>query len=278
MRLQALLALLTMFALAFAGCAGDTGEPEAHDDHEDDDVQPSATQTTTQAATSTTAASSTTTSAQPPANQPPTGSISATVNGTNASFSLAGSDPDGETVVWDLDFGDGETTSGTELPATVEHTFLVGNYTVRFTITDGKDPVVYSVPVAITAGVDAAPIQVASGEWQVGAPGCLAQFDAFPAPLLEASGTFFLAFEIDPLTIGQPYTMTMTWDATPAALGGDISFFAGEDSVPPFALIEGNLILGTSPLAFEGTVPAGASHAVVSVCDAPGAAILYAAG
>jgi hypothetical protein len=154
MRLQALLALLTMFALAFAGCAGETGGDDG------DDVQPSATQTTTQAATSTTSAStptsaSSTTTAQPPTNKPPTGSITAVVDGLNASFSLTGSDPDGDTVVWDLDFGDGETTSGTTLPATVDHTYAPGNFSVAFTVTDGSARNSYSLAISVLgANVD----------------------------------------------------------------------------------------------------------------------------
>lgn len=153
MRLTALLAALTFLTLAFAGCSDGGGDGE---DTTTSSTSTSASATTSSSSSSssasaTTSASSSSTETSGPSNSPPTGSISASVNGTNVTFTLTGSDPDGDTLVWELDFGDGQKEDGTTLPATVEHVYAVGNYTANFTVTDGTDPKTYDVEVAVAA-------------------------------------------------------------------------------------------------------------------------------
>ena len=75
-------------------------------------------------------------------------------DGTKATFNLTGSDADSDPLVWDLDFGDGNATNGTSLPATVMHNYTkTGNLTVVFSVTDGKAPASYNVTVKV-AGAD----------------------------------------------------------------------------------------------------------------------------
>src|SRR5687768_9184834 len=118
MRNLAFLAILTISAMALAGCSDDGGGDG------DSTSSSSSTSRSSTSASSTSASSSGTTSASttstgPAANTPPTGSVSAVVNGTNATFSLTGTDADGEDLSWELDFGDGSArATGTDLPAT----------------------------------------------------------------------------------------------------------------------------------------------------------------
>lgn len=135
MRMQALLAILTVSTLAFAGCAGS------------DDPEPS--ETTGPSSSPGPGGSSSETTTEPPANQPPSGNLAAEVNGTAVRFTITGSDPDNDTLAWELDLGDGATANGTEFPATVNHTYMVGDYTANLTVSDGTDVVGYNVTLQI---------------------------------------------------------------------------------------------------------------------------------
>lgn len=153
MRLSALLASLTLVALLFAGCSGDDdGNGGATTSTSSSRSLTSSTGTSSASSSSSASGSATGTSTgSAPQNQAPTGSISVTVNGTNATFSLNGTDPDGDIVVWDLTFGDGNATNGTSLPANVTHSYAgAGAFTANFTITDGTDPVTYDVTLNVT--------------------------------------------------------------------------------------------------------------------------------
>jgi hypothetical protein len=155
MRNLALAAILTV-SLALAGCSGDGGGDgeTTSSSSSSSRSSSSASSTASSSSSSATGSSSSSTSGAPGPNQPPSGSISAQVNGTNATFTLTGSDPDGDIVVWDLAFGDGSTANGTSLPAEVVHDYpSAGNFTANFTITDGTDPVTYDLVVPI-AGAD----------------------------------------------------------------------------------------------------------------------------
>lgn len=72
-----------------------------------------------------------------------------TINATLASFTLTGTDPDGDALQWALAFGDGAQETGTALPANVTHEFAPGNYTATFNVTDGKLTASYNVSVVV---------------------------------------------------------------------------------------------------------------------------------
>ena len=153
MRILAFLAILTVSAMALAGCSGDGGgDGDATSSSSSSSRNSSsATSTSRSSSISSSGSASSTSSGAPAENRAPTGSISVEVNGTNATFTLTGSDPDGDTLVWDLAFGDGSTANGTSLPAVVNHTFAVGNYTAEYVLTDGTDPVAYDLLVTVAA-------------------------------------------------------------------------------------------------------------------------------
>lgn len=269
---KAALAVALFLAASLAGCSGDG------DDGGDSSSTSSSGSRITYTATvsPTTSSSATTTSASStsgsPSNQAPTGSISASVNGTQARFNLTGSDPDGDALVWDLAFGDGNATNGTTLPTSVTHAYnATGNLTATFTLTDGTARSSYNVTVQLAGGAAG---QTASLTYTGGAFGCGAEFDPMPAGL-PAAGVLYGEIVLEPATLGKPYRMTMTWASTPASLGGDIAFYDADG-----AYVDGNLISGSSPLTFEGTLPAAANHAIVTTCDAGAqdVAIEYAAG
>ena len=158
MRTPALLATLALVALAFAGCSdgGGEGDGETSSSTSTSKASTASSSSSTRSASATATTSSSSTGTAGPANQPPTGSISAAINGTAVTFSLAGSDPDGDELSWTLDFGDGTAAEdGTALPANATHTYAVGNYTANFTLDDGAATKTYEVPVAVAGGASA---------------------------------------------------------------------------------------------------------------------------
>lgn len=194
MRLWALLAAALLSTLVLAGCS---------DDPEDGATVTSTTSssesTTTSASSSTsTSSSSTSTSSAPQENRAPTGSISASVAGGSlpleVNFTLAGSDPDGDALTWDLAFGDGQSTSGTTLPGEAMHSYTTaGNFTAVYTLSDGTTDATYDVTVAVTAGTTAAGLTFA-GSVQVWCVQCTLAIEAAltaelptPTPIPSAS-------------------------------------------------------------------------------------------
>ncbi len=86
-------------------------------------------------------------------NGPPTAEISITPSGTvkagdSVAFSAAGSsDPDGDTLSFSWDFGDGNTGTG----LTASHTYLqTGEYTVELAVNDGNHDVTASKVVKVS--------------------------------------------------------------------------------------------------------------------------------
>lgn len=139
MGLKPLVAVLLLVTLLLAGCSDKKGD--------DSD--------------STSAASS---SGPAPANLPPTGTLNASL--TNGSiplavnFTLTGSDLDGDPLNWTLAFGDGNSTNGTSLPATVPHNFTAsGSFNVTYTLTDGFEQKAYNLTINATGGVATPPTQ-----------------------------------------------------------------------------------------------------------------------
>ncbi len=129
MRAVAVAAVLALLAATLAGCAGE------------DPLRYPRTSTTSSSASST---SRTSTSAAPAPNAtvaPPTANLTVSpANGTaplNVTLELSGNVTQGN-LTWTLLFGDGNTTNGTSLPATLVHLYSGGgNYTPTLTVSDG---------------------------------------------------------------------------------------------------------------------------------------------
>lgn len=263
MRLSALLASLTFLALAFAGCSGggdDDGKGTTTSGSSSSASSSSATSSSASSSGTTTSATSTSTG--PEANQPPTGGVSAVVNGTNATFSLTGTDADGDELSWELDYGDGSAkATGTELPANTTHQYVAGNYTAQFTLSDGEETRAFNVTLAIGAAAGSAPLQAAAVSWNAGFAGCAAEYPQIP-PVADAGNAFYGLVEVDAATIGFTYTAVIDWAEGPLALGADIAFYDADG-----AYIDGNLVSGGPPITATGTVPAGAVFAVLTMCD-----------
>ena len=253
MRLSALLASLTFLALAFAGCSGDgggDGDDSTSSSSSSSRSSSSASGTASSSGSSSGSASSTTSGS--PANQAPTGSISASVNGTQANFTLAGSDPDGDLLSWSLAFGDGQSTNGTDLPASVLHTYAAGDFTANFTVSDGGESISYDVAVTIAAGGAGGPGQSVALAWDVGFTDQESASQG-PSYLDCADGpnkTFnYDSFTLDPATPGLPFKATITDASGGAAISswtlyfnlGDCSDYAGTFSADGAGEITGTI-------------------------------------
>lgn len=269
MRILAVLAVALLSTAVLAGCSDDSNGDEPSSSTSSTSRSTTSATASSSSRSSTTSSSSTSTA---PANSPPSGSISA-VAGSGAlpvrvNFTLSGSDPDGDVIVWDLAFGDSAAANGTVLPATVAHNYTAaGNYTAVFTITDGKESATYDVAVAVTAGGSAgftavfseaqsAPSNPAmsAGDPSVGFAGAIA-CAGFHAGM---SGIDCVFFELDPALEGHAYTITSDV--------GDPDFeFWGTCSIDPTGLpdtifaIDGAVTEGPE----AGIMPAGVGCAVI---------------
>lgn len=160
MAFKPLAASLLLLALTLAGCSGD-------EDKGGGDAMPSATPTST----------------GPAPNRPPVGSAGVALNGTSATFTLNGTDPDGDALNWTLAFGDGNSTNGTSLPANATHDYgASGVFNATFTLGDGNLTSVYNLtvnattlpggptqgPVQLTGEVMCVPTVVVEGQIQGG--------------------------------------------------------------------------------------------------------------
>src|SRR5688572_28010434 len=143
MRAVAAAAALVLLSAVLAGCAAE--DPERY-------PRTSTTSSSgTASATSTSAAPANRTNTVPEANM-----TASPANGTaplNVTFTLEGTDADGDALNWTLTFGDGNSTNGTELPATVVHLYNVtGNLTAVFTVSDGEANARARANVTLTGG------------------------------------------------------------------------------------------------------------------------------
>lgn len=88
-------------------------------------------------------------------NAAPTASLEASAqNGTaplNVTFTLGGSDPDGDNLTWTLTVGN-DTVTGDVLPASVNRTLAAGNHTVTLTVSDGDLTGNASLLIAVAVG------------------------------------------------------------------------------------------------------------------------------
>jgi hypothetical protein len=263
MRTLALLAALTTVAMAFAGCSDGGGDGDSSTTSSSASGTASATGSSTSRSATSTGSATSTSSGSTPQNRAPAGSISVAVNGTNATFTLTGSDPDGDTIVWDLAYGDGNGTNATSLPANVTHAYpSTGNFTANFTITDGASPVTYDVVLNVTGGAggtlavfseaqatpsnpgNSATVPVANA-YLLGAGGC-ASFNA------EMSGGDCVFFVLLPEYAGHAFT------ATADAGDPDLEFWANCD---PSELFGVGGFVNDGPEA--GTIPDGAGCVIL---------------
>lgn len=280
MRNLAFLAILTVSAMALAGCSGDGGGDGDGTSSSSSSSRSASTTSSSSSSSSSSSGSASTTTSGSPANQAPSGSISVSVNGTNATFTLTGSDPDGDIVVWDLTFGDGASTNGTGLPANRTHAYAsAGNFTANFTITDGTGPTTYDVVVSVAGSGSGAGPQVVSGEWTIGTFGCSQitggvpygeEYDGTGDPL---NGVAFVKFDVDPATIGKTFTMA----ATMAGTGGyaEIDFYdAAGINLGYFP--ETPIAPGT--VTATGEVPSSSAFAIMFACHPAPGTFDYTAG
>lgn len=150
--------------ILLAGCAGDDPSPE--DLVVDPGDGPSATATAGSSASggatpapggsdTPPAGNGTNSTAPGPAdNTPPEASLAANATqvpvGGAVTFTLGGTDDDGDALAWTLDLGDGTSETGDALPAEVSHAFAAaGDHTVTLTVTDGTDEAQATVLVAV---------------------------------------------------------------------------------------------------------------------------------
>lgn len=267
------LGLLALLTASLAGCADD---PERYPDG----VTPSSTgQTTADGGTTgpATGTSTSTTTGGPSgsANQAPTGSISVVINGTNATFTLGGSDPDGDALVWDLDFGDGNATNGTVLPAMVNHTYAAGNFTANFTVSDGIEPKSFMAPLAVGAGgATGSTQQVVNGEWTAGTPLSCAEaiggaFEEYP-PVNPLEGVEMVRFDVDAATATKAFTLVASLEVPEYGIM-ELAYYDADGAIIDYFADDGAATIA-------GEVPAGSSFAVFYPCLAGPGTFLYTAG
>jgi hypothetical protein len=273
MHLPTLLTTLAVLAVAFAGCSDGGGDGDGQSSSSTSTSKASTSSSTsgsgTKSATATSSSSSTGTTG--PSNQPPSGSVSAAINGTEVTFSLAGSDADGDELSWTLDFGDEtDAETGTTLPANATHTYAVGNYTANFTLDDGTATKSYEVEVAVTAA--GGPQQVVyAAEVTVFCEHCsvvVFETGAFvPSASLASGEQGFDAIwlEITPEMVGLPFTITST--------GGDPDAVALDACAPDAGQIEA---YGEGPEA--GVIPPGAACLVTWEFETPMSTITMTVG
>lgn len=144
-----MIALLAVAALA--GCIGDDGDAQSADPT--DTMPPGGNTTTSPTPTSTSGGGNNTTFFSPPeANltaDPENGSAPLAVN-----FTIDATDRDGDLAGWELSFGDGNATDGTEFPADASYEYpSEGNFSAVLIVTDstGQNDTV-NLTVAVEAG------------------------------------------------------------------------------------------------------------------------------
>jgi len=207
------------------------------------------------------------------ANQPPVGSIAASITQgstpVNATFDLKGTDPDGDAIDWDIDFdGDQRTDkSGTTLPARVHFNYTaVGLYNVTFTIQDDKAASTsYHVLInATAAAAGQGPLFEASGSYHAGGVE-----NACANSLLGTSfwwanggvgnGVDQVNFDLPPNIVGQ---FTATYETSGPATEYAVTYWLIADDNPAGTYVD-ETISSSSPVT--GPVPE-ANNVRISSC------------
>jgi PKD repeat protein len=262
--MRAVLVLSMLALVAFAGCG--SKEPAAATD------VPLPTTIDGTGAPMPTNGSGPSPTATPTANHAPTAGVNVTGPSSgsvplNATFTVTGTDPDGDTLSWTVAFGDGGKANGTVLPATIKHTFSKGgNFTVRLNVTDGKSSATATTLVTTHMAV-LAPDQELELKWTTDGAGC---GDA-PASMMfgtPTDGVVWKQFDVDATTIGQP--MTATGTATSPVFVFQVAYYGADDKV---------IEKFTGGPTLSGVVSAGAVHGLaVSCLGGANIVVEYAAG
>jgi hypothetical protein len=258
MRSVAALAVVALLAVSVAGCS--SKDPERYPNG----VPSSSSTSRASSSSSYTWPPSSSGTLTGPANETghaPTGSLQATLNGTAAAFRVNGTDADGDALHWTLDYGDGNATNGTTLPATLAHNYTLPanatalNVTARLTLSDGHLNATYDAILNVTAG---AASQAYSGGFLSsniacgGAPGV--SYDTVP----DSQGTAYDKVDVLPATIGLPFKVVFASAAT-------MDHLVFVDAANAVLADHAAGLPGTSWEA-TGTVPAGAAAAVFYGC------------
>lgn len=209
----AILSLCLMFVLAaFSGCTGDG----KGGDTTSTTVPPTTTATSPTSTPSPTASPDLTsvpptTISDPPPGKPVANLTADIVNGTtpmDVTFSIIDSSEEGGNYNWTIEFGDGNSTNGTDVPAVVEHTFFeIGEYVANLTLSNEAGE--SNASLNITARDFAA--ERHAGAWETGVLACVAgsqeewQFSEFnetshvefPVNNTTWNLTFFAVFDAD---------------------------------------------------------------------------------
>jgi PKD repeat protein len=138
-------AALLVACLALSGCSGGGRDPSDAATTPTPTFDPSIDDAASPAQAPSPAASTGPSPAPkaPPANHRPTAQLTASADHgatpLRVNFTADGADVDGDALSWSLDFGDGNRTTGTALPAILPHEFArVGSYNATLTVQDGK--------------------------------------------------------------------------------------------------------------------------------------------
>ncbi len=279
--MKALLAFALLGALLLAGCSG---TPKTDSSSDATGTSASGTATGTAAATSGSAGSSGstgtaagtgtsgsgTTSGSAAANKAPViNAFAANVTTGSAplgvKFTFNATDADKDALTFKLSFGDSTANATGSLPnAGVTHAFLsAGNYTAKFTVSDGKLSVNRTtlVTVLATTATEAGVGQEADLAWDVGFTDLSAATSVSAGLQCEdgPTATFnYDSFTLDVATIGVPFKATITDASEGATIVGwslyfnlpDCSDFTEIFSVDGAGAITGIVPEGSSPYVF----------------------------
>lgn len=205
--MRALAAILLLVGLALSGCfSGGNDDLEPSATASSSSTSTATTTTTPRASSSATSTTSTTSAPTPQENRAPTGSIAAAINGTSVNFTLSGHDADGDALSWTLDFGDGNATQGTALPAEIAHNYTVaGNVTVLLAISDSQETASYNLTLALAPAASLS--QAYAGGFVTSNPRCApapgVKYDAIP----DSAGLSYDQVTVNPATHGKSFTV-----------------------------------------------------------------------
>lgn len=200
----------------------------------------------------------------------------------NVTFTLNGTDEDGDALTWTFDKEDDGTIDeqGSRLPATIEQAYPAGTHTARLVVYDGvatanATVVIESFGPPPEPEPPEGPVQELNLSWPVGGtslPALLAELDAQLCGPGPHDGTLHAAFDVAAASRGGPLTASAVHAALPETVVGWGVLFLAEDCGES-AIVSAE---GTAPLA--GTVPAFAAWAIAYSDGGGDITVSYAAG